>query len=120
MIVSILALFLEKNDKGYAIVLTLAAALMIGYAAIYFLEPAFSFLKQLEELGSLNSSILQVLLKILGIGITAELTGNVCADAGNASIQKEIHFLASAVILYLSLPVYGSLLDLLQEVIQNV
>lgn len=120
LVVSILALFLEKAGREYAVLLTLAATVLIGYSSLHFFEPVFSFLKHLEELGSLNSDILEILLKILGIGITAEITGNVCADSGNASMQKGIHFLASAAILYLALPVYTSLLELLQQVLHYV
>jgi hypothetical protein len=41
----------------------------------------------------------------------------VCADAGNASLGKVLQILASAVILWLSLPVFTALIELIQKIL---
>ena len=41
----------------------------------------------------------------------------ICTDAGNASLTKAIQLLGGAVILYLSVPMFSALMDLIQKIV---
>ena len=71
----------------------------------------------LEELSGLDGDMVAILLKATGIGIVAEIANLVCKDAGNESMGKSLQLLGSAVILYLSIPLFTALIDLLQKVL---
>ena len=93
---------------------------MVGFLAAGFLEPVIRFMQRLQKLGSLSNDFLNVLLKIIGICFTAEIAGVICEDSGNGSLGKALQFLASAVILYLSLPLFSKLQDLVEGMLEHL
>lgn len=117
---AILTLVLERQNKDFSLLITLAASAMVTLAASRLLEPVLDFLGQLEALGGLSSDLLLSLIKIFGIGMTGEIAASVCTDAGNSSLGKGLRFLANAAMLYLSIPVYTALTDLFLQILGEV
>ena len=120
----LLALFLvptlEKTEKDFSVLLTMAVCAMAAMAAISYLKPVLDLLWQLRDLGDLAGQTLEILLKAVGIGMVAEIAGMICRDAGNGSMGKTMQILASAVILYLSIPLLKGFLSLIQEILGQV
>ena len=61
--------------------------------------------------------MLAILIKALGVGLASEIASMICTDAGNASLTKAIQLLGGAVILYLSVPMFSALMDLIQKIV---
>lgn len=116
LVTSVLSLFLGKLEKDTAVLMSIAACCVAGTAAFHYLEPVFTFLSNLSSVGNLQDGILDTLLKVVGITLVSEITGTICTDSGNGSLGKMLQLLGSGVILYLSLPIFQLLLDLLTEV----
>lgn len=117
LIASILGLVLAKQGKEFTIVLTITVCCMVVLLCITFLEPVLDLLCQLEALGNLNGEMVRILFKVVGIGLVSEIAGMVCTDAGNGSLGKALQMLGTAVILWLSIPVFQALLELVQEIL---
>lgn len=117
LITSVLVLTLGKQQKDVSVVLSMAVCCMVIVAAVSYLEPVLDFLWEIESLASFQSDILSVLIKALGIGLVADVAGMVCNDAGNSSLGKTIQLLGNMVILYLSLPVFRAVLQLIQQIL---
>lgn len=113
----ILALVLKNHCTEIGVILSVAVCCMTGLAALKYLEPVLDFLQSIETLANLNTAMIETLLKVTGIGILTEISILVCKDAGNESMGKSVQLLGSAVILYLSLPLYYSLIELLQKIL---
>ena len=111
---------LEKTEKDFSVLLTMAVCAMAAMAAISYLKPVLDLLWQLRNLGDLAGQTLEILLKAVGIGMVAEIAGMICRDAGNGSMGKTMQILASAVILYLSIPLLKGFLSLIQEILGQV
>ena len=120
LIAVILSLALGKQEKDIGAILSMFVCCMIMVSALVYLEPVLEFLRELQEIGDLQGDFLGILLKALGIGLVTEIAATVCADAGNASLGKTLHTLGAAVILYISLPVFRSMLDLLRKILEEV
>lgn len=116
----ILGIVLGKQEKDLSIMLSMAVCAMGAMIALSFLEPVVEFLDQLAVLGDMQGNMLGILLKAVGIGLVTEITGVICTDAGNASLGKTIQMLGSAVILWLSLPVFRALLDVIQQILGDL
>lgn len=84
---------------------------------VSYLNPVCTFLKRLTALGDLYDNSLSILLRALGIGLTAEITSMLCKDSGNDSLTKAIQLLGAAAILYVSIPVFTSVLELIQKIV---
>ena len=117
LIAGVLSLTLKDQDKEYAVLLSIAACLMVTAITVTYLNPVFAFLKELETLGDLRGDMLAILIKALGVGLASEIASMICTDAGNASLTKAIQFLGGAVILYLSVPMFSALMDLIQKIV---
>jgi stage III sporulation protein AD len=120
LVAVILILTLRKQGNEFALVLSILVCCMVGFLAAGFLEPVVRFMQRLQKIGALNQELLNILLKIVGICFTAEIAGLICEDSGNGALGKALQFLASAVILYLSLPLLSKLLDIVEGMLDNL
>lgn len=116
----VLLLALGKQGKEAGLLLSIAVCCMLGGLALSYLEPVVALVQRLQDMTELDSEMLQILLKAVGIGLIGEIASLICADAGNAALGKALQFLSAAVILWLSLPLVNALLELLQEMLGEV
>ncbi len=112
----VLGMTLSKSSKDMALVLTMAVCCMVLAAAVVYLEPVLDFVRELQALGQLDSTMSGVLLKAVGIGLVAEIAVLICNDSGNGALGKALQILATVVILGLSLPLMKTLLELIQRI----
>ena len=117
LLAAVLGMALQKQEKGLSAVLTAAVIAMAAVLMLRLLEPVLELLRQLEQVGNLRSDALELLLKAAGIGLTAEVAGLVCADAGNAALAKMLRLLGTAAILCLSVPMFTALLECITEMV---
>lgn len=120
LIAIMLFLVLSKQGKEFSLLLTVVVCCMVSAVAVGYLEPVVNFFEELRTVGQLDSSLLQIILRVVGIGILSEITGLICTDAGNASLGKALQILACAIILWMSVPLFTSLLDLVEEILVSV
>ena len=117
LLAAVLGLALQKQEKDLSAVLTAAVIAMAAVLMLRLLEPVLELLRQLEQVGNLRSDALELLLKAADIGLTAEVAGLVCADAGNAALAKMLRLLGTAAILCLSVPMFTALLECITEMV---
>lgn len=115
----ILCLSLGKERKETAVLLSLAICAMAALTAGAFLSPVLDFLRELSSLAGLDSSVLTILLKVLGIGLVSQLAQLICADSGNDAMGKALQILTGVVTLWLALPLFRSLLELVRDVLSG-
>lgn len=120
LVVAVLGLVLGKYNKESALIISLAACCMIVVSAMWYLEPTIAFVKKLQTLGALDSNVLEILVKSTGIAILSEVVILICNDAGNTALGKTIQLLATAVILWLSLPLMNKLIDLIENILISI
>ena len=112
----ILILFLGGN-KDLSMLLGLAVCCTVSITAVSYLRPVLSFVSQLESMGGLDHDLIRILLKVTGIGLICEIAALVCVDSGCSSLGKTVKLMGAAVVLWLSLPLYGMLAELMQKIL---
>jgi len=117
LIAAVLGLVLGKD---IALLLSMAVCAMGLAVAIEYLQPVLTFLQQIQSFASVGENILTILFKVLGIGLIGEIVSMVCSDAGMASFGKMLKILSCAGILWVSLPLFQSVLSLLQQILGEV
>ena len=117
IIVLFLYLVLSKYGKDFSVVITILACVMVMIGTTTFLEPVLSFIRKLMQLGNIDSDMLGILFKAVGIGLLTEVTAIICTDAGNASLSKCLQILGSFVILWLAIPLFTTLLNVVEEIL---
>lgn len=113
----IISLVLSGYRKEFSVLLILCVCAMVGTVCLGYLEKVMAFIDSLVELGNLNTQLISVLIKSTGIGILAELTAMICTDSGNAALGKVIQLLSCAVILWLCIPLFSQLIELVESVL---
>ncbi len=113
-------LSLNKSSKDFSTLLTLAICAMVVTVSASFLDPVINFLRRLQSISSLNHELFSVILKSVGICIITEICTLVCKDAGNETMGKALQIISSAVILWLSVPVFEKLLSLLDNMLGSL
>ena len=120
MLALILGITLSKQGKDMTVVLTVSVCCMVVTVAISFLDPVVDFFSLLRSVGDLDSDIMGIVLKCTGISLIAEIAGLICSDSGFGAMGKAIKILAVAAVLWLSLPLMTSLVEMLQSVMGEV
>lgn len=112
----VLGLVLNKQNKDMSLLLTMAVCAMVLIAAAVYLQPVLDFVGKLQGMGNLDSGMLQIVLKSVGIALVGEIAGMICNDSGFAAMGKAIRIFSTTAILWLSLPLMESVLSLLQKI----
>ncbi len=120
MVAVILGLSLAKQGKDISLLLVIGVCAMVMLSAMEYFRPVIDFIYKLQIMGKLDSQMLTVLLKAVGIGILAEITGMICTDSGNAALGKALQVMASVVILCMSVPLLTELMSLLEGILGDV
>ena len=120
LITAILSLVLSRNGTDMGLLLTICVCSMVIFAAFSYLEPVFAFAQRLIQIGQLSSELLNILLKVVGIGLISQFAGLICTDAGNQSLGKALHIVTTAIILCISIPLLEEILSLLETVLGEI
>lgn len=117
LLTAVLGLVIGKHNKEHALAILILACCVIAITAMNYLQPVIDFFAQLQAMGNLDADIIHILLRSAGIAILAEIAGNICSDAGNGALGKTLQLLATAVILWLSLPLLQKLMKLIESIL---
>lgn len=120
LIAVVLCLTLGKQGKETGLLLTMSVCCMICVIAMHYLDPVVEFVNQLEDIGALDGDLVAILLKAAGIGFLSEIACLVCTDAGNSALGKSLQILGSGVVLWLSIPLFQALMELLQQILGGI
>lgn len=120
LIALVICIVLAKQGKDMSLLLSILVCCMVVTAAITYLQPVIDFFRRLQSIGNLDSEIVSILMKAVGIGFLAEITSLICSDAGSASLGKGLQILATCVILWISIPLFNELIELIENILGAV
>ena len=115
---TLLALQFKSGKSEYGIYTIIAISLVLFYG----MKDRLTIIEQtMQTIGSLitmNSSYIQILLKIIGVTYISEFATGICKDAGYSTIASQIEIFAKLTILAFSMPILEALLLTIQEFLQ--
>ena len=79
------------------------------------LEVVVQSVRLIQSSISIQSSYIQVLLKIIGITYISEFAADICRDAGYSAVAGQIGIFAKLSILAVSIPIVTALLETIQS-----
>lgn len=122
--VAILAVLLcatvSNRAKEIGSVLSMAVCVMILLSGARYLSPIMDFISQLRQIGNLSGDMIGILVKIVGIGMISEITCLICSDSGNGSLGKAVQIVTTVVTVWLAMPIYNALLDLIRRILEEL
>lgn len=117
LIATVLIILLSKEQKDISILISIATCCLVLAAASEFIAPVLSFLFQLQQLGNLDNTLVSALIKAVGITLLSQIASMICQDAGYSVLGKVLQILSTAVVLWITIPLYEGLIHLVQEIL---
>lgn len=107
---ALLAAWVKTIKPEYALWIMLGSGVFLGLAVLMKLEVIVEELEFLRTFFSGYGSYFKLLLKIIGITYLAELSSDLCKDAGSNVLASQIELFGKLSILVLCMPVMTTLL----------
>lgn len=111
----VLQRLLDKQGSSVGIPFAVAVCLFVLAAAVSYLQPVLKLLRSLQEAANLDTQMLSILLKAVGIGLIGEIAALICTDSGNGALGRAIEIAVAGALLWLSIPMLTALLELVQR-----
>lgn len=116
----IFVLILRGTGRGIGELLSILVCCLVIVAALRYIRPLMEFVQTVRAIGALDTELLAIVFKAVGISVTAEIAALLCADAGNSAMGKALQFMATAAIGWLSLPLLTAILELIEEILRGL
>ena len=116
----VLAAVLKEWKSSVGILLITAVCTLIALGVLGYWVQIRSFLLRLQSISGVEASLLQTLIKVLGISLIAEIASLICQDSGNGALSKVLGIFASVVIFVLSIPILESFLKLIEGILTHL
>ena len=116
---AILFLVLGKRSGELAVILCLAVCSLVGMIALQYWRQIAEFIQKLQDSFGFDREMVRILYKVTGIGILTEICVAICSDSGNTALGKSLQLVSCLVMVYLSIPMFQEMLQLIQEMLGN-
>ena len=109
------ALVIRRSNAELAVTLSMAVCGAALWFALGLIEPILDFLSRARELTGLSGAIFSPVLKCVGVALTCRTAADLCRDGGQSAMAGAVELIGAVGALYVSLPLLGTLLDMLGE-----
>ena len=117
LITAILSLVIAGQSKDISLLLTIFVCCISLLAVAAYLKPVLDLAHKLVDIGNLNNGYLQILFKVVGIGLISQVSGLICQDSGNQTLAKVLQIATTIVILCICVPLLEEILMLIQTIL---
>lgn len=117
VIVSLLALALQKQNADFALLLTLCGCVAAAAMILAQAEPVMALLSRLAERTGLSGELTEPLFKAAGLGLLTQISAAVCQDAGQSALAKLVELGGGILCIVVSLPLLRSVLSLIESML---
>ncbi len=111
--VALAAIVLLKQIKPeFALLLKFATILLLCFLAFSVVSDAVSEIFSFGERVSIDSEMLKILLKALGLCLVAQIASDVCKDCGESALSTSVELVGKLSIVLMALPVAAQLIEI--------
>lgn len=107
----VLALMLRQQKSEYALYISLAAAILILVFSVDRLTAVMETIRKIEEYIQIDSALIKILIKMIGITYVAEFATGICRDAGFGTLGSQIEMFAKLSVMAVSVPILLTLIE---------
>ena len=117
LITCIAALILKPVRSDFAMIITMVGGIIILVMILSSLTGAINMINSIANKTGVNSDLLSIVFKIVGIGYLTEFSASMCADAGSSGLGDKVLLGGKIIILVMSLPIITSILNIVMELL---
>lgn len=115
-----LSLFLKEYRREYAVLVGLAAAAaVLGYSAERIVGVTES-IRYITEKSGVDIKYFTIVLKVVGAAYITQFGGELLRDCGEGAVASKVELAGKIFILYLTIPVITSFLNVCIEAVNRI
>ncbi len=107
----VLALMLRQQKSEYALYISLATAILILVFSVDRLAVVMETIRKIEAYIQIDSALIKILIKMIGITYVAEFATGICRDAGFGALGSQIEMFAKLSVMAVSVPILLALIE---------
>ena len=111
----ILAILVKEVKPEYSFYVTVAVGVTVLFFAAGKLTDLFGSLLEIQEYIPIETTYMNLLLKMVGITYVGQFSAGICKDAGYSSVAGQIELFAKLSVLAISMPILTALLETIHE-----
>ncbi len=116
---TLLSLAVRSYRPEFSVYISIASGIILFMTVIAQFSDILSVVSDVFSRSGYANSYFPVLLKILAIAYLTDLISQVCRDAGENGIASKTEMAGKIFILYVSLPVFTSILSMIDILLRN-
>ena len=120
IITAVAALLLKGTKPELAFAVAIAGSIILLLFAFEIFKGSLAIFQKITDATGIESSIIKILLKMVGIGYIVEFSAGILSDFGQNSLGDKLVFCGKMIILVLAVPIFESVLNLIAKLLELV
>ena len=116
-ITAVTALLLKETKPELSFAVTVTGSIILLLFAFELFRGSISIFNRIAETTGIKSSMVKIILKMVGIGYLVEFSAGILNDFGQNSVAAKLVFCGKAVVLILAIPILESVLSLVSKLL---
>ncbi len=119
-VTAVAALILKETKPELAFAVTIAGSIILLLFVFELFKDSISIFGKIADVTGIDSSLVKILLKMVGIGYLVEFSAGILTDFGQASLADKLTFCGKIIILILAIPIIESVLKLIISLLELI
>ena len=120
IITAVAALLLKGTKPELAFAVTIAGGIILLLFAFEIFKGSLTIFQKITDITGSESSIVKILLKMVGIGYLVEFSAGILNDFGQSNLGDKLVFCGKIIVLVLAVPILESVLNLIVKLLEFV
>ncbi len=120
LITAVAALLLKGTKPELALAVTIAGSIILLLFAFEILRESVSLFSEIANVTGIDSSLVKILLKMIGIGYLVEFASGILADFGQSGLADKLTFCGKILVLVLAVPIIENVLRLILKLLELI
>ena len=116
----ICALFLKNYKSEYAIMISIATAVIVLLSVTDTMAELMTQIGELTKKSGVDEKYFKIVIKVVGVAYITQFAGELLRDAGEGAIASKIELAGKVFILYLTMPVLAGFLEVCIEAVNSI
>ncbi len=113
-------MLLKGTKPELAFAVTIAGGIILLLFAFEIFKGSLTIFQKITDTTGIESSIVKILLKMVGIGYLVEFSAGILNDFGQSNLGDKLVFCGKIIVLVLAVPILESVLNLIVKLLEFV
>lgn len=116
-ITAVAALLLKGSNPELSLAVTIAGSIILLLFVFNLFSGSIAIFGTIADTTGIDSSLVKIILKMVGIGYLVEFSSGILTDFGQNSLADKLVFCGKIIVLVLAIPILESVLKLINQLL---